>query len=505
VSPGPLGDTRDVLAHLARALVNAGHGAEAAAVYFELARRAEAAGEEDLELRLRGAEQLLRSGHRDEGRRALVEVLDELDLSPPSTRAGALLRLLWRRAWIRIRGLRLLTRAHRTVSGETTPRELLRMEACRIAWMITELPAEYLTRYQVLASRTLDLRSIGLALYVEVLIAVVTGGAGSRRSERLLSSLTAAAEQSEDPYVFGHEKSTRSLIDLELGQWASGRANGAQAVQLLRERCLGASYETAVAAVHYLLCLFHMGELREYMRELLPLLREAEERRDHFTLVTLQSFAVTTSLVQDEPEAARRQIEHGMALWTTVEGESRLLAGQFSHAEIDLYEGNGAAAYRRIDQDWHRRLSVPFTRMAFARARMLSFHGLAALAAYRSGELDRRLVRAAVRDARGLRELRMSWTSALARPLEAGVALATGDRAKAREQLERAHAELTAAGMMLYATLARRRLGELDGGTEGARAIAEADAWLTAQGARAPERLARIYMPEVGPPRQLSA
>ena len=39
--------------------------------------------------------------------------------------------------------------------------------------------------------------------------------------------------------------------------------------------------------------------------------------------------------------------------------------------------------------------------------------------------------------------------------------------------------------------MARRRLGELDGGAEGARAIAEADAhhaWLAAQGVRAPER-----------------
>jgi hypothetical protein len=41
------------------------------------------------------------------------------------------------------------------------------------------------------------------------------------------------------------------------------------------------------------------------------------------------------------------------------------------------------------------------------------------------------------------------------------------------------------------------RLGELDGGAEGARAIAEADAWLQSQGVGAPERLARIFMPEV--------
>ena len=73
----------------------------------------------------------------------------------------------------------------------------------------------------------------------------------------------------------------------------------------------------------------------------------------------------------------------------------------------------------------------------------------------------------------------------------------TGARARACEQLERAHAELAAAGMVFQATLARRRIGELAGDAEGARAIAEADAWLAAQGVRAPEQLARLYMPEV--------
>jgi hypothetical protein len=62
---------------------------------------------------------------------------------------------------------------------------------------------------------------------------------------------------------------------------------------------------------------------------------------------------------------------------------------------------------------------------------------------------------------------------------------------------QRAHGELAAAGMSLHATLARRRLGELAGGAGGAREVAAADAWLAAQDVRAPERLARLYMPEV--------
>jgi tetratricopeptide (TPR) repeat protein len=496
-SPGPLGDTRDVLARLARVLVNAGRGAEAAAVYFDLARMAEAVGEEDLELRLRGAEQLLCSGHQEEGRRTLTGVLDELDLRPAATRVGALLRLLWRRAWMRLRGLGVRAGGRRAMKGEPPRRELLRLEACRVAWMTTELPLEYLTRYQVLALQAGDPRCVGLALQSEVYLAALTSGAGARRTARLLDRLAAAAERSADPFVLGQEQNIRALIGLMRGQWARAREHGARAVQILRERCLGASYEIAIAAVNYSLALFYLGELRDFVREQQPLWREAEERGDHFTLVMLHNTASVASLIEDQPAVARQQVERGMEVWTTVEVDIRILSAQVSHAAIDLYEGNGVAAYRQINHDWRRRMALPLVRLPYMRAVMHSIRALAVLMACRSGDLDRRLLRAATRDARSLRAMRMPWTCALARILDAGIALAIGARAQAREQLERAHAELSAAGMNLHATLARRRLGELAGGAEGARVVAEADAALAAQDVRAPERLARLFMPDV--------
>jgi hypothetical protein len=165
-------------------------------------------------------------------------------------------------------------------------------------------------------------------------------------------------------------------------------------------------------------------------------------------------------------------------------------------AMIDLYDGTGPAAYRRIEQGWQRRMASPLARLAFVRAGLLHPHGLAALTACRSGMLDRRLVRAAARDARELRAMGMPWTSALARSLDAGAALVTG-APDGRELLERAHAELAAAGMVTHAAVVRRRLGELTGGDQGARVIAEVDALLANQGIRAPERFARFYMPEV--------
>src|SRR6185436_21035520 len=170
----------------------------------------------------------------------------------------------------------------------------------------------------------------------------------------------------------------------------------------------------------------YAGELRDYVRVLLPLWREAEEREDHFSLATYHGGAVSlVSLLWDQPDEGRQRIERGMARWSSDESDVRTMAAQLSHAEIELYEGDGAAAYRRIERGWRRWLAAPFARMGFVRARMLSLHGAAALAAARSGGLDRRLIRGAARDARGLRAIRRPWADALAQILDAGVALST--------------------------------------------------------------------------------
>ena len=76
--------------------------------------------------------------------------------------------------------------------------------------------------------------------------------------------------------------------------------------------------------------------------------------------------------------------ERGAALWPMIEADIRLMTGELMHATIELYEGNGAAAYRLLDQDWRRRMAFPLARLRYIRAVMLVVHGVAALAAYRS-------------------------------------------------------------------------------------------------------------------------
>src|SRR5262249_21646258 len=100
---------RDLRVKRAHALVNAGRGAEAGAIYAEAAN--DASPHEALDLRRRAAEQLLRSGHVSAGLEALRTVLGAVGLQLAETPARALTSLLWRRGRLRLRGIAFKERA----------------------------------------------------------------------------------------------------------------------------------------------------------------------------------------------------------------------------------------------------------------------------------------------------------------------------------------------------------------------------------------------------------
>src|SRR5262249_31134393 len=109
---------------LGDALANAGRGPEAAAAYDEAAQHAAPA--DRIDIQRKRAEQLLRSGHIDEGFAALRELLNAVGLELPPTPGRALFPLLRRRAQIAIRQLEGDERG----AAEIPPAQLTRIDIC---------------------------------------------------------------------------------------------------------------------------------------------------------------------------------------------------------------------------------------------------------------------------------------------------------------------------------------------------------------------------------------
>ena len=94
---------RRLQVNLGDALSNAGRGGEAAAIYLAASQGAPTA--EALELQRRAADQLVRTGHIEEGLPLLRQVLEKVGFRYPETSLGSILAFLFHRLRIRLRGL----------------------------------------------------------------------------------------------------------------------------------------------------------------------------------------------------------------------------------------------------------------------------------------------------------------------------------------------------------------------------------------------------------------
>lgn len=95
----------------------------------------------------------------------------------------------------------------------------------------------------------------------------------------------------------------------------------------------------------------------------------------------------------------------------------------------------------------------------------------------------------------GLRQERQPWIEPLADLIDAGLAAVRSAEPEAERLLRDAASRFDAADMPLHAAVARRRLGQLLGGDEGRRLVAEAEAWMTEQGVRDPDRMTGLFAP----------
>ena len=88
-----------------------------------------------------------------------------------------------------------------------------------------------------------------------------------------------------------------------------------------------------------------------------------------------------------------------------------------------------------------------------------------------------------------------AYANPMATLVRAAVAHRRGDGASAINLLEKAVRDFETSHMQLYATVARRRLGELVGGDRGRELLAKTDMWMTKQMIKNPAKMTNLLAP----------
>jgi hypothetical protein len=479
----------------AEALAAAGHCADAA---HALLLASDLLADERLDLRRRAAEHLLSSGHTDEGRRVMQEVLSALDVKVPRSRAAYLRGLLLRRARVKLRGLKFRPQTE----ADVDPRQLILLDTCWSAAMgltITDIfeGAYFQADHLLRALAAGEPRRVAAALALEARSASFFGGRGLERARELLGQVHELAEQTAQPSARAHALVAETLVELMSANWESSYGASKRASALVADHCPAMVQESFDASAQGAAALMYMGRYADLETLASATAKEAGLRSNVYHEVMARMFLISpVMLAHDEVEAAQSEL----ADLTRRALESRLQIGAVQtyncRASFDLYSLEGPEIWTRRETDAHIVADNPLLRAVFPRMSITEAHGRCALAAAETDGPHRpEMLRRAARQAKILRRLPIRPAPAVALTLQAGRANLQGRPEAAAELLRRAIADLEALDMSMVAAAARMRLGQLLGGDEGFILRNRAEAAMTAEGIRRPERFCRTLLP----------
>jgi hypothetical protein len=360
--------------------------------------------------------------------------------------------------------------------------------------------ADFQARHLLLSLRAGEPYRVARALALEGGYVSMGGNRSRERATRLIRASQRLAERVKHPHAIGLATLTAGNAAWLDGRWREARDHCERAETILRERCTGVDWEILMAQLFGLVSMFFLGEVKSLSQRLRSLLEEAEGRGSLLRTTFLRTgfCSHVAWLAADEPERARQELETGLAGWKR--------GGRFDYlhlwlraarTDISLYSGErlvkleGVGSSRAAARALDRFVQVGFVRGLDTRAR----RQLGAAAQATDARERGALLRGVEDHARAMMREKTRWADPLALVLRAGSAATRGEARQAVILLESAEAGLAAADMALHVAVARRRRGELLGGDTGRGLVAAADAWMTSQTIRNPERMTDMLAP----------
>jgi hypothetical protein len=484
---------REVLQlRLADALANAGRGTAAAALYASLVPSA--AAHTATALQHRAAEELLRSGHAERGMAALASVLDSVGVKLAATRNRAILKLLWGRLVLKLRGTTFEERDPEQIPAE----DLRRVDVCwsavhGLAAVSSIRSAEFQNRHLRMALACGEPYRVGRALTYEALFLASTPS-GVSWANRLLQQAEQLGARLGNEHVLGLVALMQGYVAMLRGGWRVANAKSAAAMDHL-SRCAGVSHETTLAKQLDLTSLFYLGDYTELSRRLPDHLEDAQRRGDLLAQVVVATLVSQSDLVAGDADAARAHLDETLDRWSQPGFNTPDYMRVAGHSQIDLYLGRSRSALQRWDRAWQQLERSLLTRVDFMRVFALDLRARAAVLAARESNDGSELMTRALKYAKQIRATRVAGAEGMADVITAGVAVLNEDPSTADEYLQHAVADFDAADMAAHAAMVRARRGKLLGGEAGKALEAEGLGSLSARGVADPERMTEIYVP----------
>ncbi len=456
----------------AESLASAGKGAHAAEVYLGSADKL--AGSEALELRRRAAEQLLLSGHLDQGLRVIEHVLRSLGMRQTRSGHRGFLSILAGRLRVRTRGLRYSPRSEH----EIPEKELARVDtswsiACSLGVTDFVRGADFQNDHLLMALNAGEPRRLLRALTLEISYGATPGVGSERRTQTLLGLADELVRGMDDDNAIALAQVSRGVAAYLQGNISASLGHCEEAVRILSQRCVGAVWETVTAQRFMIASLFALGRFRDLAELVPPFVAEAEIQGNLYAASYFRtSYSNTAWLVRDDTAEAARQLERAREEWTATGTQLPhcwLLVGQ---SYLGFYTGDAEATWARVCERWSDLQAAHFFHVGVLRVQLWHLRAAsAALLAVRMQEGGQRARAAelwseARRCAKQLGKEPIGIAAPLASLLEAAADRADGAVARAKHRLAASAKSFDEQNLRLYAAATRVRLAALETGKE---------------------------------------
>ncbi len=236
-----------------------------------------------------------------------------------------------------------------------------------------------------------------------------------------------------------------------------------EALAILRDQCVGVTWELNIAQNLVIWALMYLGELGELSRRVPRAPRQRAEQREpvhRHRAVHPQQLRVAGGR-RSGRRGARKRIE-SIARWSHKGFHRQHYSAMLARMQTALYRGDADAAWRLLAELESMLRRSMLTRVQVMRIESLYLRARSALAMAARHGPRRRFLSVARAGARRIAGERMPWSDPIALLLEAGDRVARGQHgASPSTCLHDAVDRFDRADMKLYAAVARRRLGAL--------------------------------------------
>jgi eukaryotic-like serine/threonine-protein kinase len=492
-------ERRDLRTQLGDALANAGRPREAADSFLSATEGADSAT--GLELRRRASASLLQSGYVEEGLALTKAVLSAVGLHMAKSPLRALVSMLLRRAWLRVRGLGFSPRPLAQISQT----ELTRVDVCEgvsfgLALVDTFRSMDFATRFLSSALRLGEPWRVSRALALETDFLAAT--AKTSRSLRLLDRLDQLTATLENPAARSQLTTTRAFIEFFVyNRFRAALDQFTDAIASYRAVVGRAGFELDTVSMFCCWSLYYMGDIGELSRRVPAMVEAAMRNGNRYTAVTLRCAFPMAWLARMAPDTIETEIEAALASWASPDQSYQLqhMLALCSRVDLALYRGRPEDVSERIATEWpalkralldRPPIQALLLRSTFAR------QALACATTAASSSLRRRnALSSAAEHIRKLRAMEMPLGKHCANMFDGVIAQIAGRKEDAMALYERAIAGFEQCDTKLFANAVRFRQGALMGGFQGNSLSAQARNWLGGHQVREPDAILDMLLP----------